>query len=350
MRTPGVDYKVTEVSMAPLRIALNGFGRIGRNVLRIAWERDDITIVHVNDLTSPEMLAYLLSHDTVHGSWGDDIRAVDGGIDIDGTVIPVSMERDPANLPWAELDVDVVLECTGVFTDGNKARAHIDAGARKVIISAPGNNVDATIVVGVNDHELDTSTMHIISNASCTTNCLSPVVKVIGDTVGLEFGLITTVHSYTMDQNLLDAPHRKGKFRRARAAAANIVPTSTGAAKAIAHVLPQFEGKLNGMAIRVPTPNVSIVDLVFTASRDTSVEELNNAFIAAAQSGPLAGVLTTSTDHLVSSDLVGNPYSSIVDLQLTQVIGGRLVKVLTWYDNEWGFSNRMIDLALLAGG
>ena len=326
-----------------LRIAINGFGRIGRNVLRAAWDRDDIEFVHINDLTSDEMLAYLLRRDTVHGTWPHDVEAVDGGLAIDGKVIPTSSERDPAKLPWGEREVDVVLECTGVFTNGAKAKAHLDAGARKVVLSAPGTNVDGTFVVGVNDDQLDTSAHNIVSNASCTTNCLAPAVKVLHDLVGVKSGFMTTVHSYTMDQNLLDAPHPKGKFRRARAAAQNMVPTSTGAATAIGLVMPELNGKLEGMAIRVPTPNVSLVDLVVEVGRTTSKEELNAAFESAAR-GALAGVLATSTDHLVSSDLIGNAHSSIVDLPLTKV-SGNLVKILTWYDNEWGFSNRMIDTA-----
>ena len=330
-----------------LRIAINGFGRIGRNVLRAAWDRDDIEFVHINDLTSDEMLAYLLRRDTVHGTWPHDVEAVDGGLAIDGKVIPTSSERDPAKLPWGEREVDVVLECTGVFTNGAKAKAHLDAGARKVVLSAPGTNVDGTFVVGVNDDQLDTSAHNIVSNASCTTNCLAPAVKVLHDLVGVKSGFMTTVHSYTMDQNLLDAPHPKGKFRRARAAAQNMVPTSTGAATAIGLVMPELNGKLEGMAIRVPTPNVSLVDLVVEVGRTTSKQELNAAFESAAR-GALAGVLATSTDHLVSSDLIGNAHSSIVDLPLTKV-SGNLVKILTWYDNEWGFSNRMIDLAVKIG-
>ena len=332
----------------PIRIAINGFGRIGRNILRTAWNREDIEFVHINDLTSDEMLAYLLRHDSVHGGFGNDVQAVEGGIRIDGRFIPVTSERDPANLPWKDAGVDVVLECTGVFTDGHKAQAHIDAGARKVILSAPGKNVDATFVVGVNSSDYDASKHHIVSNASCTTNCLAPMAKVLNDTVGIQSGLITTIHSYTMDQNLLDAPHRKGKMRRSRAAAVNMVPTSTGAAKAIALVLPELTGKLNGMAIRVPTPNVSLVDLVFTAERETTAEELNAALTEAAN-GRLKGVLSAVSAPIVSSDLIGNPHSSVADLDLTQVIDGRLVKVLSWYDNEWGFSNRMVDLATLMG-
>jgi glyceraldehyde 3-phosphate dehydrogenase len=332
----------------PIRIAINGFGRIGRNILRTAWHREDIEFVHINDLTSNDMLAYLLGHDSVHRGFGNTIEAVDGGIQVDGTFIPVTSERDPANLPWKTANVDVVLECTGVFTDGNKARAHIEAGARKVILSAPGTNVDATFVVGVNSKDYDPDTHHVVSNASCTTNCLAPLVKVLNETVGIQSGLITTIHSYTMDQNLLDAPHRKGKMRRSRAAAVNMVPTTTGAAKAIALVLPELTGKLNGMAIRVPTPNVSLVDLVFTANRSTTVEEINGALKEAAN-GPLNGVLSAVSAPMVSSDLISNPHSSIADIDLTQVIDGTLVKVLSWYDNEWGFSNRMVDLATLMG-
>ncbi len=327
-----------------IRIAINGFGRIGRNVLRSAWNAPDIEFVHINDLTSDDMLAYLLEHDSVHGGWRE-ARAVDGGIQVDGKVIPTTAERDPANLPWAERDVDIVLECTGAFTDGGKAKAHIDAGAKKVIISAPGKNVDGTFVVGVNSSDI-TAEHRIVSNASCTTNCLAPIAKTLHEAVGIEFGTMTTVHGYTMDQNLLDAPHRGGKFRRARAAAVNMVPTTTGAAKAISLVYPDLDGKLDGMAIRVPTPDGSLVDLVFRASRDTTTEEINAAIVAAAE-GPLKGVLGIATAHTVSSDIIGNPNSSIADLPLTKVTGGNLVKVLSWYDNEWGFSQRMVDLARL---
>ena len=331
-----------------LRIAINGFGRIGRNILRAGWQRDDIEFVHVNDLTSDDMLAYLLKRDSVHRSFDADVKLVEGGISVDGKLVRTSAERSPKDLPWRDERVDVVLECTGVFKSGPSAQAHIDAGARKVIISAPGSNVDGTFVVGVNDQSIDTGKHHIVSNASCTTNCLGPMAKVLNDTVGIVNGLMTTVHSYTMDQNLLDAPHSGGKFRRSRAAALNMVPTSTGAAQAISLVLPELEGKLDGMAIRVPTPNVSLVDLTFTASRPTTAEELNNAFRAAA-AGPLRGILEASDEPLVSQDLVGNNHSSIIDLRSTTVIDGTLVKVLSWYDNEWGFSNRMIDLALRVG-
>jgi glyceraldehyde 3-phosphate dehydrogenase len=332
-----------------IRIAINGFGRIGRNILRSAWNRDDIEFVHINDLVKDDMLAYLLRHDSVHGTWGDEVKAVEGGLSINGKLIRTTAERDPTKLPWAASDVDVVMECTGIFASREKASLHLDAGAKKVIISAPAGGVDATFVVGVNHETYIHADHHVVSNASCTTNCLAPLAKVLDETCGIEHGLITTVHSYTMDQNLLDAPHPKGKFRRARAAAVNMVPTSTGAAKAIGLVIPSLAGKLNGMAIRVPTPNVSLVDLVFTAKRDTSVEEINNA-VRAAAAGSLNGVLQACEDPVVSGDLIGNPHSSIVDLELTQVIGGNLVKVLSWYDNEWGFSNRMSDLARILAG
>ncbi len=330
-----------------IRVAINGFGRIGRNVLRAAWGDPDIEFVHINDLTSDDMLAHLLQHDSVHGRFAQRVAAVDGGIKVGDVLVATSAERDPAKLPWGEKDIDVVLECTGIFRSREKAGYHLTAGAKKVIVSAPGTDLDATIVVGVNDGDLNPETARVVSNASCTTNCLAPAAKVLNDTFGIRHGLITTVHAYTMDQNLLDGPHKD--FRRARAAALNMVPTSTGAAKAVGEVLPSLKGKLDGMAIRVPTPNVSLVDMVITLERDTTVEEVNAAFVAAAQ-GPLKGILAAESAPLVSQDLVGNPHSSIVDLQLTAVMGGNTVKVLTWYDNEWGFSNRMIDLAKLLFG
>ncbi len=333
----------------PVRVAINGFGRIGRNVLRAAWGRPDVEFVHINDLTKPDMLAYLLKRDSVHGTWEHDVKASDDGIVIDGVLVPVTAEKDPARLPWSASKVDVVMECTGLFTSKAACQAHISAGARKVVISAPGDkDVDGTFVMGVNDEGIDPIHHTVVSNASCTTNCLAPMVKPLDSAIGVVHGLMTTIHSYTMDQSLLDTPHRKGKFRRARAAALNMVPTETGAAKAIGLVLPQLKGKFNGLAIRVPTPNVSLVDLVFVAGRDTTIDEVNGLLRDAAN-GPLKGILEASDEELVSSDLIGNPHSSIVDLSLTDVIGGRLVKVLAWYDNEWGFSNRMTDLAVRIG-
>jgi len=325
-----------------IRVAINGFGRIGRNILRSAWDNPAIEFVHINDLTDDKTLAHLLKHDSVHGTFGPDVTAVEGGIAIGDKVISTSAERSPANLPWADRKVDVVLECTGVFRNKQMAQPHLDAGARYVVISAPGKGeVDGTFVMGVNDHELVPEDVQVISNASCTTNCLAPVAKVLDDNFGIRRGLITTVHSYTMDQRLLDSPH--ADLRRARSAALNMVPTTTGAAKAVGLVLPSLNGKLDGMAIRVPTPNVSLVDLVVELEKDATVEAVNAAFRAAA-AGPMKGVLQASDAPLVSTDLVGNSHSSIVDLPLTAVKGGNLFKILSWYDNEWGFSCRMIDL------
>jgi glyceraldehyde 3-phosphate dehydrogenase len=334
-----------------IRIAINGFGRIGRNVFREAWKRGDVDIVHINDLTSADMLAYLLRRDSVHRTFDQDVAVTDGGISVGGKTIPVTAEKDPTKLAWAEREVDVVLECTGVFTKRDQLQVHLDRGAKRVILSAPAKSdadVDATIVMGVNDKTFDGGKHKIVSNASCTTNCLAPLVKVLHDKIGVVNGLVTTIHSYTMDQNLLDAPHRKGDFRRARAAAINMVPSSTGAAKAIGLVIPELKGKLNGMSMRVPTADVSIVDLVFNAKRATTKEEVNQLLQEAA-SGPLKGILAATHEPLVSSDLIGNPNSSIVDLDLTQVMDGTMVKVFSWYDNEWGFSCRMLDLAAMIG-
>jgi glyceraldehyde 3-phosphate dehydrogenase len=329
-----------------IRVAINGFGRIGRAVLRAGWDRSDVEFVHINDLTSKEMLAHLLAHDSVHGRWKHEVKVADNGIGAGGKVIPTSAEPDPTKLPWKALGVDVVLECTGRFTKRSQVEPHLQAGAQRVIVSAPATDEDATICIGVNDASLKAE-HRIVSNASCTTNCLAPLAKVLHAEFGIVAGLMTTVHSYTMDQNLLDAPHKKD-FRRARAAALNMVPTSTGAAKAVGLVLPELEGKLNGVAIRVPTPNVSLVDLVFQSARPVSVDAINAA-IKKAASGPLQGILAASTDPIVSSDLIGNANSSIADLPLTQVVGDRLAKVFSWYDNEWGFSNRMVDLAVRLG-
>ena len=323
-----------------IRVALNGFGRIGRNVLRAAWNDPSIEFVHINDLTSDDMLAHLLRNDSVHGRFEPEVEVVEGGIRVGGKLITTSAIRDPRELPWKENNVDVVMECTGIFRDREKANWHLEAGAGKVIISAPAGNPDVTVCMGVNDEVLQAS-HQIISNASCTTNCLSPAAKVLDETFGLKGGLITTIHSYTMDQNLLDGPHKD--MRRARAAALNMVPTSTGAAKAVGLVLPSLNGKLNGMAIRVPTPNVSLVDLVFESEKPMTVEAINAALETAAN-GPLKGILEYSTAPLVSGDLVGNPHSSIIDGLSTQTLGTHMAKVLCWYDNEWGFSNRMVDL------
>jgi glyceraldehyde 3-phosphate dehydrogenase len=325
-----------------IRVAINGFGRIGRCILRAGWNNPEIEFVHINDLTSDEMLAHLLKYDTVHGTFSEDVEAVEGGLKIGDKVVATSAERDPTILPWAAEKVDVVLECTGVFRKRAGASKHLQAGAKRVIISAPADDPDITVCMGVNDDAL-TAEHRIISNASCTTNCLSPIAKVLDDTFGIVSGLITTVHSYTMDQCLLDAPHKD--FRRARAAAANMVPTSTGAASAVGEVLPRLAGKLNGLAIRVPTPNVSLVDLVVTTEKPVTVEAINAA-LAEAAAGPLKGILAAETAPLVSCDLVGNPHSSIADLPLTQTMGDNLAKVLSWYDNEWGFSNRMLDLTI----
>jgi glyceraldehyde 3-phosphate dehydrogenase len=329
-----------------VRIALNGFGRIGRCVLRAAWGNPEIEFVHINDLTSPDMLAHLLKFDSVHGRFAPEVKAVDGGISVGGRLIPVTAEKDPSKLPWAAEGVDVVMECTGIFRKRSQAAVHLNAGAKRVIISAPAKDEDYTVVMGVNDAGLRPE-HRVVSNASCTTNCLAPFAKVLDDAFGIESGLMTTIHSYTMDQRLLDAPH--DDMRRSRAAAVNMVPTSTGAASAVGLVLPQLNGKLNGLAIRVPTANVSLVDLVFQSTRPLSVAAINDALIAAAN-GPMKGILAASDLPLVSSDLIGDAHSSTVDLALTQAMGSHTGKVLAWYDNEWGFSNRMIDLAVRLGG
>lgn len=329
------------------RIAINGFGRIGRNVVRALVERgSDLELVAVNDLTSPAELARLLKYDTAGGRFGYPVE-VDGDVlVIDGRRVKVLAERDPAKLPWGELGVELVLESTGRFTDAEAAKAHITAGAKKVLVSAPAKGADSTLVYGVNTDAYNAETDVIVSNASCTTNALAPLAKVLDDLAGIEHGFMTTVHAYTQDQNLQDAPHSDP--RRARAAAENIVPSSTGAAKAIGLVLPNLDGKLNGDAMRVPIPVGSIVELNATVSKEVTREEVLAAYKAAAE-GPLAGVLEYSEEPLVSSDIVGNPHSSIFDSELTRV-DGKHIKVVSWYDNEWGFSNRVIDsLTLLAG-
>ncbi|MGW6508519.1 type I glyceraldehyde-3-phosphate dehydrogenase [Streptomyces niveus] len=328
------------------RVAINGFGRIGRNALRVLLERDsDLEVVAVNDLTEPASLARLLAFDTTAGRLGRPVSVDGDTLVVDGRRVTVLAEREPARLPWAELDVDIVLEATGRFTSASAARAHLTAGARKVLVSAPSVGADATVAFGVNTEAYDPATHTIISNASCTTNALAPLAKVLDDLAGIEHGFMTTVHAYTQEQNLQDAPHRDA--RRARAAAVNIVPTTTGAAKAIGLVLPNLDGKLSGDSIRVPVPVGSIVELNTTVARDVTREDVLAAYRAAAD-GPLAGIIEYSDDALVSSDITGNPHSAIFDSALTRV-DGRHIKVVAWYDNEWGFSNRLIDtLELLA--
>ncbi len=325
------------------KVGINGFGRIGRCVARIVAERGmDVEIVGINDLTSAQMLAHLLEWDSVHGHFSHPVRAEDGAIVIDDHRIPVSAERDPAKLKWKELGAEVVLECTGLFRTKEKASAHLKAGAERVIISAPGKGeIDGTFVVGINTDQFDPEKHRVISCASCTTNCLAPLVKVLHDTFGIVKGHMVTVHSYTNDQGLLDQPHPD--MRRARAAAISMIPTSTGAATAIGLVLPELKGKLDGSAIRVPTPNVSLTCLTAQVGRKTDREEVNRAIKQAAE-GPLKGVLYFEERPLVSQDFMGNPHSSICDAALTQVVGGDLVEVQSWYDNEWGFSNRMVEL------
>jgi glyceraldehyde 3-phosphate dehydrogenase len=329
-----------------IKVGINGFGRIGRNFYRAVIESGaDIEIVGVNDLTDNKTLAHLLKYDTVLGRFPHSVDFDDQNIIVDGKKIRALEERDPANLPWAELGADIVIESTGFFTDALKAKAHIDAGAKKVIISAPAKNEDGTFVVGVNHEQYDAATQHIISNASCTTNCLAPLAKALNDAIGIERGLMTTIHAYTGDQNLQDGPHRD--LRRARAAAQNIVPTSTGAAKAVALVLPELKGKLDGFALRVPVITGSATDLTFTASREVTVDEVNAAVKAAAE-GPLKGVLEYVDDEIVSTDIVTNPHQSIFDSKLTKVIGDQ-VKVISWYDNEWGYSNSLVALTAYVG-
>ncbi len=326
------------------RVGINGFGRIGRNYFRAALEQNaDLDIVAVNDLTSPETLAHLLKYDSVTGRLGADVEVNEGNIVVGGKTIRVLAERDPSNLPWKDLGVDIVIESTGFFTKAEDARKHLDAGAKKVLISAPGKGSDITIVMGVNDGNYDPAAHNIISNASCTTNCLGPLAKVLNDAFGIERGLMTTVHAYTADQNLQDGPHRD--LRRARAAALNIVPTTTGAAKAIGLVLPELDGKLDGFALRVPVPTGSVTDLTVTVSREASVEEINDVYKTAGN-GPLAGILRYTDEPIVSSDIVTDPASCIFDSGLTRVMGNQ-VKVVGWYDNEWGYSCRLVDLTNL---
>jgi glyceraldehyde 3-phosphate dehydrogenase len=329
-----------------VRVGINGFGRIGRNFYRaVKASSADIEIVGVNDLTDNATLAHLLKYDSILGRFPGDVTATEDEIAVDGKAFKAFAHRDPTHLPWGDIGADIVLESTGIFTDATKAKVHIDGGAKKVIISAPAKNEDVTVVMGVNDGDYDPAKHTIISNASCTTNCLGPLAKVLNDSFGIERGLMTTIHAYTQDQNLQDGPH--SDLRRARAAALNIVPTSTGAAKAIGLVLPELKGKLDGFALRVPIPTGSATDLTVTVSRAASVDEVKAAYKAAAE-GPLKGILTYTEDQIVSSDIVTDPASCIFDAGLTKVIGDQ-VKVIGWYDNEWGYSNRLADLILLVG-
>jgi glyceraldehyde 3-phosphate dehydrogenase len=327
-----------------VRVAINGFGRIGRNVFRAAHEHGaEIEWLAVNDLVDPKTIAHLLKYDSTYGPFPGDVRATPSGFSVDGKEIRVLAERDPAALPWGDLGADVVIESTGLFTDRENASKHIDAGAKKVVISAPATDPDTTVLLGVNfDEVYDRASHHVISNASCTTNCLGPIAKVLHETVGIKHGLMTTIHAYTADQRLQDMPHRD--LRRARAAAVNLIPASTGAAKAIGLVIPELNGKLHGFAVRAPVPTGSVVDLTAEVNRETSVEEVNAALKAAADDGPLKGLMLYTEDPIVSSDIVKNPASSIVDSQLTAVMDGTMVKVVSWYDNEWGYSNRVADL------
>jgi glyceraldehyde 3-phosphate dehydrogenase len=325
------------------RVAINGFGRIGRNILRAAKKYDaQLDFVAVNDLTDNTTLAHLLRYDSVHGAYPGTVDVTDNGIVVDGDEIRVLSEKDPAQLPWKDLGVDIVFEGTGRFTDRAAAAKHLDGGARKVIITAPAKNEDITVVMGVNHEKYDAGAHHVISNASCTTNCLAPIVKVLLDSFGFHRGLMTTVHSYTNDQSILDLPHKD--LRRARAAAMSIIPTTTGAAKATSLVLPEVKGRIDGMAMRVPTPDVSVIDLTAELETDVTVDQVNEAFREAA-AGALSGILTVSDEPLVSVDYIGNPSSTIVDLLSTFVIQDRMVKVMAWYDNEWGYSVRCVDLA-----
>ncbi|MCH7755929.1 type I glyceraldehyde-3-phosphate dehydrogenase [candidate division KSB1 bacterium] len=326
-----------------VKVGINGFGRIGRNIFRAAKKHGagEIEFVAVNDLTDANTLAHLLKYDSNFGVYEGEVIAGDNEITVDGNPIKVLAIRNPAELPWKDLGVDVAIESTGLFTAREHASKHLDAGAKKVVITAPAKNPDLTVVMGVNHGNYNPDTHHIISNASCTTNCLTPVAKVVMDNFGIEKGLMTTIHSYTNDQSILDLPHKD--LRRARAAAVSMIPTSTGAAKAVSEVLPELKGKIDGMAIRVPTPNVSLVDVVFYLEKNTTKEELNSALKDASQN-ELKGVLQYTEEPLVSKDFNGNPHSSIVDGLSTNVIGGNMAKVLSWYDNEWGFSNRVLDL------
>jgi len=330
-----------------VKIGVNGFGRIGRNFFRAAKQRGaDLDIVAVNDITDAATLAHLLKYDSVLGTYAGEVGTSANGITVDGDELKVLAERDPANLPWKELGAEIVIESTGLFTDREKAAKHLEAGAQKVVISAPAKGEDLTVVLGVNDDLYDPATHHVISNASCTTNCVAPMAKVLDDAFGVEHGFMTTIHAYTNDQQILDLPHKD--LRRARAAAINIIPTSTGAAKAAGIVMPHLKGKLDGISMRVPVPDGSVTDLVATVRTEVTKEQVNEAFRAAAGSGPLANVLVYNEDPIVSSDIVGSPASCTFDSPLTQAMGN-LVKVMGWYDNEWGYSNRLVDLSIIVG-
>jgi glyceraldehyde 3-phosphate dehydrogenase len=328
------------------KIGINGFGRIGRCVVRALAERNikDVEVVLVNDIADAKTLAHLLKYDSIHRTFKADVRADETSMTVNGKTMKVTKIKEPKDLPWKAEGVDIVLECTGLFVDSAKASAHLEAGAKKVLISAPGKGDVKTLVLGVNDHEYDATKHHIVSNGSCTTNCLAPIAKVMLDTFGIVSGMMTTTHAYTNDQNLLDLPHRKGDLRRARAAAVNMIPTSTGAAKALSEVIPSLKGKFHGTAIRVPTINVSLVDLTLVTEKPVTKEAINAAMKKAATDGPLHGIMQYLDEELVSGDFIGNPFSSIFDSTQTLVIGDKMAKIFSWYDNEWGFSNRMVEL------
>lgn len=327
--------------MTKIRVAINGFGRIGRAVFRIAYNKGSVDFVAINDLTDPKTLAHLLKYDSVHGVWDHDVKAGENSIIVDGTEVKILAEKDPAKLPWKDLKVDVVLECTGLFRSREKAGLHIEAGAKKVLISAPAKGEDITIVLGVNDSLYDKEKHNIISNASCTTNCYAPITYILHKHFGVKHGFMTTIHSYTNDQRILDLPH--SDLRRARAGAVSMIPTTTGAAKAIGLVIPELKGKLDGISIRVPTPNVSVVDAVYVLEKETTVEEINRLMKEYAE-GSMKGILRYCDEPLVSKDFNGDPHSSILDADNTAVMQGTMVKLLSWYDNEWGYSFRMYDV------
>ena len=329
------------------KIAINGFGRIGRMVFRILESVPEIEVVAINDLTDPATLAHLLTYDSVHGKFAADVAVKDGALIVNGRTVRVTAQPDPTKLAWGEVGAEIILECTGRFRTKTDAEKHMTAGARAVIVSAPAKGEDLTVVVGVNDHLLDPAKHTVVSNGSCTTNCLAPVVKVIDDAFGVVRGMMTTIHSYTNDQRILDLPHED--LRRARSAALSMIPTTTGAASAVGKVLPHLNGKLDGISVRVPTPDVSLVDVVLEIKQSVTVEQVNAALQAAAD-GPLKGILAVEPKELVSVDYIGNPHSSIVDAPCTAVMGGNMVKILSWYDNEWGFSERMVDLTRLMFG